>query len=143
MEASPSNNFYEQKLAHPGSVEALAWLQGQENILRTFGGNGIRKGFIGKRAVSFVERLYRHGAKKVTAIAVERHQAEWVRKEAIERGLPETDVIEATDVLIVELPESVEARENLIQQWVNTFGRKKWDVPAADDGQPYLFFGWD
>jgi hypothetical protein len=136
------DDFCSRKLAIPNSLEALSWLQSQENAFRTFGGNGIRKGFAGKRALDFVNRLYKHGAKGVVAVGVSKGHGEWVRKETITYGLPETDSIEATDTLIVELPNDLSARAAIIQQWVNTFGRRKWDVPV-DVGQRYLLFWWD
>lgn len=137
-----ATDFYGEKLEQPNSVEALSWLQEEEAVFRTFGGNGIRRGFDGKRAISFIKRLYRSGAVKVTAIEVQRDRYEGIRQETIKRGLPETDLIEATDSLIVELPEDTQAREALIQQWISAFGRKKWDVPV-DTGQQYLYFRWD
>jgi hypothetical protein len=133
---------YETKLAHPGSVEALFWLQRPDGVFRIFGDNGIRAGFSGKRAVDFVQRLYRRGARAVTAVSVHRLQADWVRQEAVRRGQEETDVIEVTDTLIVELPDDPQERAQLIGQWVSTFGRRKWDVPS-DSGQRYLLFWWD
>ena len=135
-------DFYERRLAQPNSQEALAWLQAPEPAFRTFGGNGIRKGYTGERAVSYIQRLYRRGAKRVTAIEVQTSQSEAVRQVYATQGMPETDVIEATDELIVELPENLQARAALIQQWMTTFGRKTWDVPF-DEGQPYLLFRWD
>jgi hypothetical protein len=142
VRAEAPSDFYESQLAHPGSVEALSWLQRPDEVFRTFGGDGIRAGFAGKRALDFVQRLYRRGARVVTAVSVHRLQADWVRQEAVRRGQEETDVMEATDALIVELPDDPPARAQLIGQWVTTFGRRKWDVPI-DSGQRYLFFWWD
>jgi len=92
-------------------------------------------------ADAVIQRLYRRGAVKVTAIEVQRDRGDWVRKVSVGRGLPETDVIEATDELVVELPDDPQARVRLFNQWITTFGRKKWDVPV-DEGQRYLYFGW-
>ena len=141
LEEITATGSYERRLARPNSLEALAWLQSPELAFRTFGGNGIRKGYAGKRAVSYVQRLYQHGAKQVTAIEIQTSQSEAVRQMSVARGMPETDIIEATDELIVELPEDLQARAALIRQWITTFGRKTWDVPA-DAGQPYLLFRW-
>lgn len=138
---SPAKDFFERKLQQPNSVEALTWLQQKDGVFRTFGGDGVRKGFAGKRATNYVQRLYHHGAVKVTAVEVQRDRADWVRKMSVERGLPETDTIEATDELVVELPDDPPARAGLFSQWVTAFGRKKWDAPV-DDGQKYLYFGW-
>jgi hypothetical protein len=137
-----TKGLFERKLQQPNSVEALSWVQCGDGMFQTFGGNGIRKGFDGQRAVNYIQRLYRRRAIKVTAIEVQRDRADWVRKASVERGLPETDVIEATNELVVELPDDPQARTELFKQWITTFGRKKWDVPV-DDGQSYLYFYWD
>ena len=128
LEEITATDFYERRLAQPNSLEALTWLQSPEPAFRIFGGNGIRKGYTGKRAVSYVQRLYRRGAKRVIAIEVQTAQSESVRQLSIAQGVPETDTIEATDELIVEFPEDPTARAALIQQWIATFGRKMWDV---------------
>ena len=142
----PPDNHYdtkrEQEVMQPDSVEALSWLQTPDNLFRTFGGNGIRKGYAGKRAVDFVQCLYRRGAVRVTAVGVVRVQGEYVRHEAIKGGLPETDVMEATDRLVVEMPSESGGQAELINQWANTFGRRMFDVPT-DTGQKYLFYWWD
>lgn len=137
-----AKDFFGRKLQQPNSVEALSWLQQEDGVFRTFGGDGVRKGFVGKRATGYVQRLYHRGAVSVTAIEVQRDRADWVREASVERGFAETDIIEATDELIVELPDDAQARTQLFKQWVTTFGRKKWDVPV-DDGQRYLYFSWD
>ena len=142
MQEVSATGFHENKIAQPNSVEALAWLQSADDVFRTFGGNGIRKGYAGKRAEDYIKRLYRRGAVRVTAIEVQRDRAEWVRLVSAAHSLPETEVFEATDELIVELPADPQARAELLKQWVSTFGRQKWDVPA-DTEQKYLYFRWD
>lgn len=137
-----ATSFHENKIAQPNSVEALTWLQSSEDVFRTFGGNGIRKGYSGKRAKDYIKRLYQKGAVRVTAIEVQRDRADWVRLVSATHGLPETEVVEATDELIVELPADPQARTELLKQWVSTFGRRTWDVPT-DTGQEYLYFRWD
>ena len=136
-----AKDSFERKLQQPNSIEALSWVQQEDGVFRTFGGEGVRKGFAGNRATNYVQRLYHRGAVKVTAIEVQRDRGDWVRKVSVERGLPETDIIEATDELVVELPDDPQARARLFSQWVTTFGRKRWDAPV-DDGQKYLYFGW-
>lgn len=137
-----AKDFFGRKLQQSNSIEALSWVQQEDGVFRTFGGDGVRKGFSGKRATDYIERLYHRGAVRVTAIEVQRDHGSWVQKASVERGLPETDIIEATDELVVELPDDAQARSELFKQWVTTFGRKKWDVPV-DDGQRYLYFSWD
>ncbi len=137
-----ATDFFGRKLQQPNSVEALSWVQQEDGVLRTFGGDGVSKGFAGERAINYVQRLYHRGAVKVIAIKVQRDRGDWVRKVSVERGLPETDITEATDQLVVELPDDPQARAGLFEQWVTTFGRKKWDVPV-DDGQKYLYFSWE
>ena len=131
--------FHENKIAQSNSVEALAWLCLRDDVFCTFGGNGIRKGYAGKRAKDYIKRLYQRGAVRVTAIEVQRDKADWVRLVSAAHGLPGTDIIEATDELIVELPTDPQARAELLKQWISTFGRQKWDVPT-DTGQKYLDF---
>lgn len=138
---STAKDLFERKLQQPNSVEAMTWLQQKDGVFRAFGGDGVRKGFAGKRATNYVQRLYRRGAIKVTAVEVQHNRGDWVRKVSVERGLPETDIIEATDELVVELPDDPQARAGLFSQWVTTFGRKKWDVPV-DEGQKHFSFDW-
>ncbi len=49
-----AKDFFERKLQQPNSVEALSWVQQKDGVFRTFGGNGVRTGFDGQRAIGFV-----------------------------------------------------------------------------------------
>jgi len=123
-----ADTSWEAEIQKPDSAEALSWLQGSSEVMRTLSGSdGSDSALSDDEALNFVQHLYQLGAKRVTAIHI--------------AGVEEQEEHQDTDSLVVELPEEAGLRKQLFE-WKASFDQEGgWDT-ATDEAQKYMLVWW-